>query len=116
MLDIVGHIELGPEGHHGSEGQFRLSAAGGQRSVINDQFALKMVELIKTIEEVAEAVIVQKDTSLVRKAASGSPVEVGYGLGVAVVASRVLVVKENDVKLLVQEIVCLNEKNKSSQT
>ena len=66
-----------------------------------------MVNLVESIEEVAEAVIVEEDAGQGGEGASGRPVIFRDGFGVAVVSLRVILVEEDDVKLLVEEVVGL---------
>lgn len=69
-----------------------------------------MIKLVQTVEKITKAIIIQPNASFIRKGAFFAPIIVLDCLGVAVITCGVVQVEENDIKGLVQEIICLKQK------
>jgi hypothetical protein len=68
-----------------------------------------MINLIQSIKEITEVVIVKENASFIREGARSGPVIVCDSLSVAIVSFRVIIVKQDDVEFLIQEVIGLQK-------
>ena len=68
-----------------------------------------MVKLIQTIEEITETIVVEECESFLGEGAGSTPIIVLNGLSITIIPSCVILIKQDDVELLIQEIIGLQQ-------